>query len=69
MGTKYHLLVAADGLPLNVVLCGANRHDSLFLVPLLDGQRGVKGVGRGRPRRRPAKLRADKGHDNRRVRT
>ncbi len=68
LGTKYHLLVTADGLPLNVVLSGANRHDSLFLAPLLDGQRAVKGTGRGRPRRRPAKLHADKGYDNRRCR-
>ena len=57
-GEKYHLLVTADGLPLNVVLSGANRHDSLFLAPLLDGQRGIKGTGRGRPRRRPVKLHA-----------
>ncbi len=68
MGTKYHLLVAADGLPLNVVLSGANRHDSMFLAALLDGQRAVKGIGRGRPRRRPGKLHADKGYDNRRCR-
>ncbi len=68
MGTKYHLLVTADGLPINVVLSGANRHDSLFLAPLLDRQRSVKGTGRGRPRRGPLKLHADKGYDNRRVR-
>ncbi len=68
LGTKYHLLVTADGLPLNVVLSGANRHDSMFLAPLLDGQRAVKGTGRGRPRRRPLKLHADKGYDNRRCR-
>ncbi|WP_432522801.1 IS5 family transposase [Kineococcus sp. SYSU DK006] len=68
LGTKYHLLVTADGLPLNVVLSGANRHDSMLLAPLLDGQRAVKGVGRGRPRRRPVKLHADKGYDNRRCR-
>ncbi len=69
MGTKYHLLVTADGLPLNVVISGANRHDFLFLAPLLDGQRAVKGTGRGRPRRRPLKLHADKSYDNRRCRT
>jgi IS5 family transposase len=28
----------------------------------------VKGPGRGRPHRRPVKLHADKGYDNRRVR-
>ncbi len=68
LGTKYHLLVTADGLPLNVVLSRVNRHNSMFLAPMLDGQRAIKGTGRGRPRRRPLKLHADKGHDNRRCR-
>jgi transposase len=67
-GTKYHLLVTADGLPLNVMLSGANRHDSMLLEPLLDTLPAIKGPGCGRPRRRPVKLHADKGYDNRRVR-
>ena len=67
-GSKYHLLVAADGLPLAVHVSGANRHDSIFVEPILDALPAVKGAGRGRPRRRPVKLHADKGYDNRRVR-
>lgn len=68
-GTKYHLLVDATGLPINLTLSGANRHDSILLEPLLDGIQGVKTTpGAGRPRRRPVKLHADKGYDNRRVR-
>jgi transposase len=67
-GSKYHLLVDAAGLPLAALVSAANRHDSLFVAPVLDRIAGVKGAGRGRPRRRPAKLHADKGYDHRRVR-
>jgi transposase len=42
----------------------------MLLEPLLDSVTGVKTTpGAGRPRRRPVKLHADKGYDNRRVRT
>lgn len=68
MGTKYHLLVTADGLPLAVTITGANRHDSMLVEPILDGLAPIKGRDRGRPRRRPVKLHADKAYDNRRVR-
>ena len=68
MGTKYHLLVTADGLPLAVAVTGANRHDSMLVEPILDGLAPVKGPGPGRPRRRPVKLHADKAYDNKRVR-
>ena len=67
-GSKYHLLVDATGLPLAIAVSGANRHDSRLVEPILDGLRPVRGVGRGRPRRRPGKLHADKGYDNHRVR-
>jgi transposase len=67
-GTKYHLLVTADGLPLAIAITCANRHDSMLVEPILDRLRPVKGTGRGRPRRRPAKLHAHKAYDNRRVR-
>jgi transposase len=66
LGTKYHLLVTADGLPLAVAISGANRHDSILVEPILDRLAPVKGRGRGRPRRRPGKLHADKAYDNRR---
>ena len=67
-GTKYHLLVDAHGLPLNVLVSAANRHGSFFVEPILDGMPGTKPGGRGRPRRRPVKLHGDKGYDNPRVR-
>lgn len=51
-----------------MVLSGANRNDSLMLAATLDAVPGVRAWHRGRPRRRPAKLHADKGYDHRRCR-
>ena len=62
-GTKRHLLVDANGIPLAVRLSPANRHDSRLLAPVLDAVQPVRQC-RGRPRRRPAKLHADKAYDH-----
>ncbi|CAI06387.1 transposase, is4 family, fragment [Aromatoleum aromaticum EbN1] len=62
LGTKHHLLVDRNGLPLAVALSAANTHDSQVFIPLLDGARAIAGK-RGRPRWRPHKLHADKGYD------
>jgi IS5 family transposase len=64
-GSKYHLVIDASGLPLAVGLSAANTHDSQLLEQLVDAVPAVIGPrGRpGRPRRRPAKLHADKGYD------
>jgi transposase len=64
-GSKYHLLVDAGGIPLAVGLSAANTHDSLLLEQVVDAVPAVIGPrGRpGRPRKRPAKLHADKGYD------
>ncbi len=56
------------GLPLNVLVSAANRHDSLFVEPILDSMPAINRGGRGHPRRRPAKRRRDKGYDYPRVR-
>jgi transposase len=50
---------------LAVGLSAANTHDSLLLEPMVDAVPAVIGPrGRpGRPRKRPAKLHADKGYD------
>ena len=51
-----------------MTLTGANRHDSTVLAPTLDAVPPVRSGKRGRPRRRPTKLHADKAYDNRRCR-
>ncbi len=61
-------MVDAAGVPLAALLSAANTHDSKLFEPLLDAAPSVRGRGRGRPRRRPAKLHADKGDDNPRCR-
>ncbi|MBW3634536.1 MAG: IS5 family transposase [Chloroflexi bacterium] len=64
-GSKYHLVVDRNGIPLAVLLSAANTHDSTQLLPLVDSIPPVIGPrGRpGRPRKRPAKLHADKAYD------
>jgi transposase len=66
-GTKRHLVVDGEGTPLGLTISGANRHDSRMLAPTLDAVPPVGGQ-RGRPRRRPHNLHADKGYDHRRCR-
>jgi transposase len=61
-GTKHHLIVDAHGIPLAVSVTGANRHDITQLAPLLDAIPPIRGV-RGRPRRKPRQLFADRGYD------
>ena len=64
-GSKYHLLVDQQGVPLAVLLSAANVHDSKLLEPLVDAVAPIRRpLGQpGRPRQRPAKLHADKGYD------
>jgi IS5 family transposase len=49
-------------VPLAIALTGVHVHDSKVLEDLVDSIAPVKGK-RGRPRRRPEKLHADKGYD------
>ena len=53
----------AHGIPLAVSLTGGNRNDVTQLLPLLDKIPPVRGR-RGRPRRRPDALFADRGYDH-----
>jgi transposase len=55
-------VVDRAGLPLALVLTGANRHDSMALTSVVDAIRPVR-QPRGRPRKRPDKLHADKAYD------
>jgi transposase len=63
VGSKHHLLVDAHGTPLAWTLTGGNRNDVTQLIPLLDRVPPVRGR-RGRPRRRPQRLLADRGYDH-----
>jgi transposase len=61
-GSKVHLITERTGLPLSVGISGANLHDSQALIPLVKGIPPIRSR-RGRRRRRPGKLHADKGYD------
>src|SRR4051812_43880320 len=65
MGAKYHLVVDRNGIPFAVRLSAANAHDSTQLLPLVEAIPSIVGPrGQpGRPRKRPAKLHADKAYD------
>jgi transposase len=58
-------VVDRNGIPLAVRLSAANTHDSAQLLPLVDAIPSIIGPrGKpGRPRKRPAKLHADKAYD------
>jgi hypothetical protein len=58
----HHLLVDHKGVPLAVTLAAANVHDSQMLGATVDAVHSIK-CPRGRLRKRPAKLHADKGCD------
>ncbi|HEV7367922.1 IS5 family transposase [Arenibaculum sp.] len=61
-GCKRHLLTDANGIPLVIRISPANRHDSRLLETVIDAVPPIRQCA-GRPRRRPAKLHADKGYD------
>ncbi len=59
-GSKHHVLTDGNGIPLRVSLTGAHRNDVTQLLPLVDGLPPVRGK-RGRPRRKPRAVYADRG--------
>ncbi|MDX5965275.1 MULTISPECIES: IS5 family transposase [Rhodococcus] len=61
-GSKIHVLSETNGIPLVVGVTGANTHDSTMLQPLVAAIPAVKSR-RGPRRRKPGRLRADKGYD------
>lgn len=65
-GTKVHLVSDAGGLILNVVLSGAQVHDSTCFESVMQGVQARQ--RRGRPRRRPCCVVGDKAYDNRAIR-
>ncbi|WP_416046923.1 IS5 family transposase [Cupriavidus basilensis] len=62
LGSKRHIVVDRRGVPLALLVTGANRHDSVVFEGLVDAIPSVSGLS-GRPRSRPDKLHADKGYD------
>jgi transposase len=63
-GTKRHVVSDRKGIPLSVIITAANVHDSMVFEELIDAVEPIKGPGRGRPRKRPEKLHADKAYDD-----
>jgi len=57
------VITEGAGIPLAVRLTGGNRHDVTQLMPLIDATPPVRGR-RGRPRRRPKALYADRAYDH-----
>ena len=57
------MITDAGGIPLATRLTGANRHDVTQLIPLVDGIPRIRGK-RGRPRRYPDSVQADRGYDS-----
>lgn len=55
-------MVEGHGIPLAVTVSAANVHDSKMLEETVDAIQPIKRP-RGRPRKRPYKLHADKGYD------
>jgi transposase len=66
-GSKLHLAVDGGGLPLSLLVTGANTNDSLVFAALLDDLPKARTPAGGR-RCRPDKVHADKAYDHRRCR-
>ncbi len=62
-GTKRHIVLDRTGIPLAAMITAANMHDSMIFEELIDAIEPIKRPGRGRPRKRPGKLHADKAYD------
>jgi transposase len=61
-GSKRHIVVDREGVPLCVIHTAANIHDSKVLEEAVDAISPIR-KPRGRPRKRPKKLHADKAYD------
>src|SRR5687768_1222311 len=60
-GTKVHLVVDGNGIPLAATVTAGQAHESRSVEPTLGAVR-LKRPGRGRPPRRPRRLAGDKGY-------
>lgn len=66
-GTKRHLVVDRQGIPLAILLTAANVNETTMLESTLDAIDPIRRP-RGRPRKRPDKLHADKGYESKKNR-
>jgi transposase len=66
-GSKLHLAVDGGGLPLSLLVTGANTNDGTMFEALVDDLPRVR-TPAGRRRCRPEKVHADKAYDHRRCR-
>ena len=62
-GTKRHIVLDRTGIPLAAMITAANMRDSMIFEESIDAIEPIKRPGRGRPRKRPGKLHADKAYD------
>jgi Transposase DDE domain len=62
-GSKHHLIIEAQGIPLAVILTGANRNDVTQLHALVDAIPPIGGK-RGRPLSKPRVVQGDRGTTN-----
>ncbi|MGU7843995.1 IS5 family transposase [Burkholderia sp. AW33-5] len=62
-GSKPHLVTEAQGIPLALILKGANRNDVTQLLPLIEAIPPIRGK-RGRPLSKPVVVQADRGYDH-----
>ena len=62
-GSKHHLVTDAQGIPLALILTGANRNDVTQLLPLIEAIPPIRGK-RGRPLSKPRIVQADRGYDH-----
>ena len=67
-GSKHHLAVDANGVPLACILTAANRHDVTQLIPLIDAIPPIRGKV-GAPLRKPKAVMGDRAYhdDDRRM--
>jgi transposase len=63
LGSKHHLIVDAQGIPLAIILSGANRHDVTQLDALVAAIPHIRGK-RGRPLRKPQMVQGDRGYSS-----
>jgi transposase len=63
LGSKHHLIVDAQGIPLAVILSAANRHDITQLDALVDAIPPIRGK-RGRPLHKPQIVQGDRGYSS-----